>query len=55
MQVDHSLFPSNAIDLQNTKVLVWLEHADSTKGKSMIINEDPKKLGWYILAKGNDA
>jgi hypothetical protein len=48
MQVDHSLFPSNAIDLQNTKVLVWLEHADSTKGKSMIINEERHKKAWMV-------
>jgi hypothetical protein len=38
--VDKVLFPINAIDLQGAKVLVWLEQAESTKGKNVIIGEE---------------
>jgi hypothetical protein len=43
MQVDTDPFPISAIDLQGAKVLVRPEHAELTKGKNVIINEERPK------------
>jgi hypothetical protein len=37
MQIDRSLFLVNKLDLENPTVLIWLEQADMTKGKNVII------------------
>jgi hypothetical protein len=39
MQVDKNPFMVNTIDLQNSKVLIHLEPAESSKGKNVIIGE----------------
>jgi hypothetical protein len=43
MQIDQSLFPVNKLDLENPTVLIWLEQADTTKGKNVIIG-DPRPV-----------
>jgi hypothetical protein len=39
MQVDKNPFPVNTIDLQNSKVLIRPEQAETTKGKNVVIGE----------------
>jgi hypothetical protein len=41
MQIDRSLFSVNKLDLENPVVLIWLEQADMTKGKNVVI-DDPR-------------
>jgi hypothetical protein len=39
MQIDQSLFSVNKLDLENPAVLIYLEQADTTKGKNVVISE----------------
>jgi hypothetical protein len=41
MQIDWSPFPVNKLDLEKHVVLIWLEQADMTKGKNVVIG-DPR-------------
>lgn len=43
MQVDKIPFPVHTIDLNNAKVLIWLEQAEGAKGKNVIICEERLK------------
>ena len=40
MQVDKMPFPFNIIDLNNAKVLIWLEQVEGAQGKNVIIGEE---------------
>jgi hypothetical protein len=41
MQIDQCPFPVNKLDLENPAILIWLEQADTTKGKNIVIG-DPR-------------
>jgi hypothetical protein len=41
MQIDHSLFPVNKLDLENPAILIWPEQADTTKGENVVV-DDPR-------------
>jgi hypothetical protein len=43
IQVDNNPFHINTIYLHGAKVMVWLEQAESTKGKNVIIGEERPK------------
>jgi hypothetical protein len=43
IQVDNNPFHINIIYLHGAKVMVWLEQAESTKGKNVIIGEERPK------------
>ena len=52
MKIDKAMFPVHAIDLNNSKVLIRLEHAKGAKGKNMIIGEKrPITVDDRILAR----
>jgi hypothetical protein len=41
MQIDHSPFPVNKLDLENPAILIWPEQADTTKGENVVVG-DPR-------------
>ena len=39
MQIDNNPLPVHTVELQNPKILIWRNRAESTKGKNVIIGE----------------
>jgi hypothetical protein len=39
MQIDNNPLPVHTVELQNPKILIWQNRAESTKGKNVIIGE----------------
>ena len=39
MQIDNNPFPMHTVDLQNPKILIRPNQAESTKGKNVVIGE----------------
>ena len=43
MQVDRTPFPVHTLELNNPKVLLWLDQAEGAKGKNVVIG-DPRPI-----------
>jgi hypothetical protein len=59
MHVDKNPFSVNTNDLQDSKVLIRLEQAETAKGKNVVISEkrtittDEKILSWEVVVEKN--